>query len=118
MILPAFVHLFSSAPRLHFQFSRPILLILNFVYLVICFQMQLKLQQSGESADECPVPLNWAQSAREAHPNRKALQVKMHEGGSPTTRLTLQKANNLSRGHLKLLWKPYKRGNRLTFIST
>jgi len=34
--------------------------------------MQLKLQQSGEGAGKCPVPLNWAHSAREAHLNRKA----------------------------------------------
>jgi len=36
--------------------------------------MQLKLQQLGEGAGECPVPLNWAQSGREAHPTRKACE--------------------------------------------
>ena len=34
--------------------------------------MQLKLQQLGEGAGKYTVPLNWTQSAREAHPNRKA----------------------------------------------
>jgi len=34
--------------------------------------MQLKLQQTGEGAGESPAPLNWAQSAKGAHPYRKA----------------------------------------------
>jgi hypothetical protein len=49
---------------------------------------------------------------------KKSMQVKRHEGGSPTTTLTLQKADKLSRGHLKLFGKPSKRGNRLTLICT
>jgi len=34
--------------------------------------MQLKLQQLGTRAGECPIPLNWVQSTRGAHPTRKA----------------------------------------------
>ena len=34
--------------------------------------MQLKLKQTGEGAGESPAPLNWAHSAKGAHPYRKA----------------------------------------------
>jgi len=40
------------------------------------------------------------------------LKVWRHDGGNPTTRLTLWKASNLSRGHLKILRKPWKWRNR------
>ena len=45
--------------------------------------MQLKLQQSGEGTGECPVPLNWAQSAREAHPNRKTCKSRGMKVAAP-----------------------------------
>ena len=54
--------------------------------------MQLKLQQTGEGAGESPAPQNWAHSAKETHPYRKAFRSR------GTTRLTLQQAGNLSRG--------------------
>jgi len=34
--------------------------------------MQLKLQKNGEGAGESPAPYKWAQSAKGAHPYRKA----------------------------------------------
>jgi len=34
--------------------------------------MKLKLRQTGEGARENPSPYNWAHTAKEAHPYRKA----------------------------------------------
>jgi hypothetical protein len=42
----------------------------------------------------------------------------MHQGGSPTTRLTLRKTGNLLRGHLKLLRKPPKKKKRTDITIT
>ena len=73
-MLPVSVHLFSSAPRLHTKFQGPFSC--NIVDSKFCLfsyifsKMQLKLQQSGDGTGECPVPLNWAPSAGEAHPNK------------------------------------------------
>jgi len=36
------------------------------------WEMQLKLQQTVEGADECPAPENWAPSGRGAHLNGEA----------------------------------------------
>jgi len=47
--------------------------------------MQLKLQQTGEGKGESPAPLNWAHSAKGAHPYRKACRSR----GIKTTTLPL-----------------------------